>query len=231
MDYRKIYVSIVLRAQAEDAERRRNKREHGAYYEKHHIIPKSLGGTNGNSNLAMLTAREHFICHWLLVKIYKPGTEQRKKMLNALWRMRSDSATHYGNRYINARAYESLRIEFARMMGTRNAVLQAGERNSMYGNRWYTNSITGETVCSSIPLDYPWYRGRSLFTGEFNHLSYDSDCKSICRKRMLKPNMSHKTKPNKDVFRSAEQYRDSQIMESVNATRRLWEVNCKQNFS
>lgn len=39
------------------------------YTEIHHIIPKSLGGTNSNSNLVTLTAREHFICHLLLTKM------------------------------------------------------------------------------------------------------------------------------------------------------------------
>ena len=43
----------------------------GTYYEEHHIIPKSLGGTNDKSNLVLLTAREHFIAHWILTKIYK----------------------------------------------------------------------------------------------------------------------------------------------------------------
>ena len=38
------------------------------YTERHHIIPKSLGGTNELSNLVRLTAREHFICHLLLTK-------------------------------------------------------------------------------------------------------------------------------------------------------------------
>ena len=51
------------------------------YYEKHHIIPKSLGGTNEKENLVSLTAREHFICHLLLLKI----TEGKNyyKMVNA----------------------------------------------------------------------------------------------------------------------------------------------------
>jgi hypothetical protein len=30
------------------------------YVEKHHIIPKSLGGSNDKSNLVKLTAKEHF---------------------------------------------------------------------------------------------------------------------------------------------------------------------------
>ena len=29
------------------------------YYEKHHIIPKSMGGDNNSNNLVFLTAREH----------------------------------------------------------------------------------------------------------------------------------------------------------------------------
>lgn len=39
------------------------------YCETHHIIPKSLGGTNIKTNLVVLTAREHFICHLLLPKM------------------------------------------------------------------------------------------------------------------------------------------------------------------
>lgn len=35
------------------------------YYEKHHIILKCMGGDNSLENLVKLTAREHFLCHWL----------------------------------------------------------------------------------------------------------------------------------------------------------------------
>lgn len=40
-------------------------------HERHHIIPKSIGGTNDTSNIAILTYREHFIAHWLLTKFQK----------------------------------------------------------------------------------------------------------------------------------------------------------------
>ena len=40
------------------------------YVEKHHIIPKSEGGTDEPDNLVNLTAREHYIAHLLLAKIY-----------------------------------------------------------------------------------------------------------------------------------------------------------------
>jgi hypothetical protein len=39
------------------------------YCEAHHIIPKSLGGTNDKKNLVNLSPREHFIAHLLLTKM------------------------------------------------------------------------------------------------------------------------------------------------------------------
>jgi hypothetical protein len=40
------------------------------YVERHHVFPKSLGGTDDSSNLVALTAREHFIAHMLLARMY-----------------------------------------------------------------------------------------------------------------------------------------------------------------
>lgn len=40
------------------------------YSEKHHIIPKCMGGNNKKENLVCLTPEEHFLAHQLLVKIY-----------------------------------------------------------------------------------------------------------------------------------------------------------------
>jgi hypothetical protein len=47
------------------------------YTESHHIIPKSLGGSDTVDNLVILTAREHFVCHLLLTKMVK-GAMQYK---------------------------------------------------------------------------------------------------------------------------------------------------------
>jgi NUMOD3 motif./HNH endonuclease. len=44
-------------------------REHGMYYERHHVIPKSFGGSNDRGNISLLTAREHFIVHCLLPRM------------------------------------------------------------------------------------------------------------------------------------------------------------------
>ena len=40
------------------------------YSEVHHIVPRSMGGTNDTDNLIRLTARQHFIAHWMLWKAY-----------------------------------------------------------------------------------------------------------------------------------------------------------------
>lgn len=51
--------------------RKHREREEGKYHERHHIIPKSMGGLNTDDNLIYLTAREHFLAHWLLCRIHK----------------------------------------------------------------------------------------------------------------------------------------------------------------
>lgn len=66
MDYKKIYDKIILRGQ----KRGNDKKILDGYYESHHIVPKCIGGTDKIENLVLLTAKEHFICHLLLEKIY-----------------------------------------------------------------------------------------------------------------------------------------------------------------
>ena len=55
------------------------------YTEKHHIIPKSLGGNDKQPNLVKLTAREHFVCHLLLTKMVNGVA--RRSMCYAVWQM------------------------------------------------------------------------------------------------------------------------------------------------
>lgn len=59
----KIYDKIINKAKSES-----RKKSPETYYELHHIIPKSKGGSNKKENLVLLTAREHFVCHQLLHK-------------------------------------------------------------------------------------------------------------------------------------------------------------------
>lgn len=67
MDYSKIYSALIARG----LERGLIKKKLNYYTEKHHIIPKSMGGQNKKDNYVLLTAREHFFAHELLYKIYR----------------------------------------------------------------------------------------------------------------------------------------------------------------
>jgi hypothetical protein len=84
----------------------------GIYYELHHIIPESLNGTNNNDNLVLLTAREHFLAHYLLCKIY--FGKQRKKMLFAFLMLNKNPN---GETYINSKLYERYRLEALKNWG------------------------------------------------------------------------------------------------------------------
>ena len=97
--YTKWYNAIVDRAK---------KRVTSGYTEKHHIIPKSLRGSNESFNLVKLTAREHFVCHLLLVRMVN-GTYKRK-MSYALWLMCNLKNHLQLERHIpNSTTYENVR--------------------------------------------------------------------------------------------------------------------------
>ena len=78
------------------------KKKNGAYYEKHHILPKSIFPLwkDRPFNQVLLTAREHYFCHQLLTKIYPT-----KEMIFALWRL-----SHSGKHKVSSREYERLRV-------------------------------------------------------------------------------------------------------------------------
>lgn len=61
MDYGAIYNGLMNRA--------RGRARYG-YMERHHVLPKCMGGTNRKDNLVYLTGREHFIAHKLLVRMH-----------------------------------------------------------------------------------------------------------------------------------------------------------------
>lgn len=80
------------------------------YYENHHINPKSNGGDNDPKNLVLLTAREHFLAHYLLTK-FTTG-DLRQKMIFALHRLGFQKSERTHGQYMNARLYELNRQEF-----------------------------------------------------------------------------------------------------------------------
>lgn len=108
MIYQRIYDSIISRARHEEQLGVR-RRGNGTYYERHHILPRSLfpGLVKEKSNIVLLTAREHFVCHRLLTRIYPVS-----QMFYALWRM--CCGKEHGHLKISSKKYAKIREECCR---------------------------------------------------------------------------------------------------------------------
>lgn len=99
MDYKRIYNELCQRGLLE--------RNINGYCEKHHIIPKCMGGTNDKSNIAVLTYREHYLAHYLLTKIYK---EQSGVNYAFLCMLRKQPT---GERVLTSRMFENIKSNFS----------------------------------------------------------------------------------------------------------------------
>lgn len=124
--YKNLYLGIISKAIVAN---------HGkeGYFEVHHVIPKSFGGSDHWSNLVRLTAREHFLCHYLLTKIVDRNSQDYYIMCHAFNMM--GAGVEIKNRYMNSRLFESARVGFSKRM----EVLQGGENNSQHGTIWICN--------------------------------------------------------------------------------------------
>jgi hypothetical protein len=101
--YTKWYNLIVQNAQ--------NRTTDLSYFERHHIVPKSLGGTNNKENLVMLTAREHFVCHLLLTKML--SGDSKRKMIYAFWQLSNQKNSSQQRYCPTSKTYEIARKMFA----------------------------------------------------------------------------------------------------------------------
>lgn len=133
MNYKLHYDKLIERSKDRKLE---------GYSESHHIIPKCMGGTNDKSNLARLTAREHYIAHQLLIKIYP----KNKSLIYAAYSMCYYSFTNKERKYTN-RIYEWLKIRHSKY----SSMSQSGKGNSQYGYVWISNEK--EKICKQIKKD------------------------------------------------------------------------------
>ena len=118
--YTRWYYNIIDRAQT---------RLLNCYTERHHIIPKSLGGSNESSNLVSLTAREHFVCHMLLTKMVT-GI-QRQKMVHAWWAMATLKKDCQDRHRLNSFQYESVRKEYSKYFSKNNPMKDNKQKKRM----------------------------------------------------------------------------------------------------
>jgi len=111
MDYKKIYDDLMQSRLSIKKDRYAQKKQ-GAYFEGHHIIPKSKGGTGTSTrglnhhNIVLLTAREHFLAHWLLWRIHRDRS-------SALAFHKMMSTNNHQNRTKSSRGYEEARLAFS----------------------------------------------------------------------------------------------------------------------
>jgi len=95
MDYKRIYDQICERAKTEN-----RIKGGGVYYESHHIIPTCLGGDGSvkqwatHENIVLLTAREHFLCHWLLHEMY-PDNYKLARAFNLMCKLENPKQLRY----------------------------------------------------------------------------------------------------------------------------------------
>lgn len=140
MDYGKHYNLLIERAKT---------RQLLAYKERHHVIPKCLGGNDDKSNLVNLTPEEHYVAHQLLVKMY-PGND---KLVYAANKMTVSSKTTKRNN----KRYGWLKRKYHNICKKRT-----GEKNPSYGRSWYYNPITLENskfLLGDVPNG--WLKGRT----------------------------------------------------------------------
>lgn len=114
MDYQKIYDNLIKT-------RSQQPLLVNEYYEKHHIIPKCLGGSDDKENLIKLTYREHFIAHWLLVKIHKQHSGINYAFLCMLRRQPT------GERILTSRRYEIIKKNFSEFKKWHSKIINPGK--------------------------------------------------------------------------------------------------------
>lgn len=118
--YTKWYETIIARA-------KQRVNTEGQYLEKHHIIPKSIGGLDTDDNLVRLTPKEHFICHMLLPKMTLG--EDRGKMIKAAWMIATMGNRHQRRVKVKSRRYCQLKELWIKEGGLNKPKSQEHRRN------------------------------------------------------------------------------------------------------
>ena len=117
MNYQKIYDDICKRGQERILPKE-------IYTEKHHIVPKCLGGNNSKENLTKLTAKEHFICHVILARKLYPNNSKIWNALNKMLYSKSNGQRRY---VPSGNMYECLKSEISKKF--------SGSGNFFYGKK------------------------------------------------------------------------------------------------
>ena len=165
------------------------------YTEIHHIIPKSLGGSNDPSNLVKLTAREHFVCHMLLTKMVEGNAKQ--KMVYAWWAMANQKRPDQHRYKVSSRIYKIIKEaatknhSMYRHSDTAKQKLSTARKGLEFSPGWRDNMSKGaknRTANRVTPfgrkMNCP-HCGKVIALGNY-HRWHGDNCKSFKIKQFVK---------------------------------------------
>jgi hypothetical protein len=150
MNHLKIYENLVYSRQSLN-----RKKYDGIYYERHHIIPKCMGGDDTHDNLVLLSAREHFLVHWLLAKAYPTNFK-----LQCGWNAFNRSLYRPVSRY-----YEYARLNFIKHL-IANEDRKLKNSITVSQQRWVNDGVTSTRVHYEVAnkmINDGWNSGRLYF--------------------------------------------------------------------
>lgn len=186
MNYQKIYNNLIDRA--------RN-RILDSYKERHHIIPRCVGGSDEPENLVDLTPEEHYLAHQLLVRIYN----NNHALVNAAVMMICKRPSN--------KLYGWLRRRYSKA----KSITQTGKGNSQYGTKWIHNKILRESkkIYAIDELPVGWELGRIIdFDNYFKRQVLPKKQKKQPQKKSLtEEQLRRKIKTKHFNFRKTEGYR------------------------
>lgn len=142
MDYRLAYENLVQKAL--------ERTDIPNVIEKHHIVPKSMGGTNAKSNIVFFTPKEHYVAHHLLWKIHN-----NREMQYAFWCM-VNVRTGGRDYRVTGRVYQQIKVQHQATM----KILRTGAKDTDETRSKKSKSHTGVKKGIS-PL-----RGREMPIGQ-----------------------------------------------------------------
>jgi hypothetical protein len=206
------------------------------YYENHHIIPRSLGGSNQENNLIALPPDLHLVAHYLLWKCVEP--EVNNKMLYALNMMLNRTNlfedVSYGDIIKLKDEYKKIREDFSSLQkikfsGSGNPMygkthtdevksllrkLKTGSQGAIKGREAYYSTITGQLKYFKIDSIIPegWIKGNCKVT-----YLRSEETKRKLRRPKTEQEKQNMRRPHRPLTEN-EKIKKSQVMKAVFAS-------------
>ena len=162
MNYKKIYDQLMEKAKAQNRKKFPKSDPKYQYFETHHIIPKSLGGTNERSNLVYLTFYEHYIVHLLLVKHFKIIRDENSyyKMVKALTAFENlNFGTVRNGLFFSSKLFKKLSRSYVMPQSTKDKLSCAKTGKKWTENQRKANEAYYKRIRDAGIKLIPWNKG------------------------------------------------------------------------